>query len=266
MACPGLPRPSRQARCSLASGCRVRRARSYATHRRGGRRHDSRERDTWSARKAATSSAWSAQRMSQPDRRCQRGRPGVRRAGLTRQSPALTPGQRRRRRRLDIVRRNSAAQRLMSRVQSSAANQGELVVDGITAVELELRPDLSVGAALPPAGRQRPGGVPAGAWHIRVAWATMPGRLVMTAGPGCCGRPCPFWTRSGPQGRSGGCRVAPVVTQVAVGAGHWAAGRRRRALAAWTSAAGYGLVAWGLGTEAPTPAEARQKWNRTSSG
>ena len=43
--------------------------------------------------------------------------------------------------------------------------------------------------------------------------------------------------------------------QAAVGAGHWAAGRRRRALAAWTSAAGYGLVAWGLGTEAPTPAE-----------
>jgi hypothetical protein len=52
--------------------------------------------------------------------------------------------------------------------------------------------------------------------------------------------------------------VAPVVTQAAVGAGHWAAVRRRRALAAWTSAAGYGLVAWGLGTEAPTPAEARQ--------
>jgi hypothetical protein len=53
-------------------------------------------------------------------------------------------------------------------------------------------------------------------------------------------------------------RVAPVVTQAAVGAGHWAVGRRQRALAAWTSAAGYGLVAWGLGTEAPTPAEARQ--------
>jgi hypothetical protein len=52
--------------------------------------------------------------------------------------------------------------------------------------------------------------------------------------------------------------VAPVVTQAAVGTGHWAAGRRRRALAAWASAAGYGLVAWGLGTEAPTPAEARQ--------
>jgi len=57
-------------------------------------------------------------------------------------------------------------------------------------------------------------------------------------------------------------RVAPVVTQVTVGAGHWAAGRRRRALAAWTSAAGYGLVAWGLGTEAPTPAEARQNWEQ----
>ena len=53
-------------------------------------------------------------------------------------------------------------------------------------------------------------------------------------------------------------RVAPVVTQAAVGAGHWAAGRRRRALAAWASAAGYGLVAWGLGTEAPTGAEVRE--------
>jgi hypothetical protein len=57
-------------------------------------------------------------------------------------------------------------------------------------------------------------------------------------------------------------RVAPVVTQAAVGAGHWAAGRRRRALAAWTSAAGHGLVAWGLGTEAPTPAEVRQNWQQ----
>ncbi len=49
--------------------------------------------------------------------------------------------------------------------------------------------------------------------------------------------------------------VGPVVTQAAVGAGHWAAGRRQRALAAWASAAGFGLVAWGLGTEAPTRAE-----------
>jgi hypothetical protein len=50
--------------------------------------------------------------------------------------------------------------------------------------------------------------------------------------------------------------VAPALTQAAVGAGHWAAGRRRRALAAWARAAGFGLVAWGLGAEAPTRAEA----------
>ena len=49
--------------------------------------------------------------------------------------------------------------------------------------------------------------------------------------------------------------VVPVVTHAAVGAGHWAAGRRRRALAAWASAAGFALVAWGLGTETPTRAE-----------
>jgi hypothetical protein len=52
--------------------------------------------------------------------------------------------------------------------------------------------------------------------------------------------------------------VAPAVTQAAIGAGHWAAGRRRRALAAWASAAGFGLLAWGLGTEAPTRAEAQK--------
>ena len=58
--------------------------------------------------------------------------------------------------------------------------------------------------------------------------------------------------------------VAPVVTQAAVGAGHWAAGgggsgpwRRGRALLAT------GWAALGLGTEAPTQAERRA---RTSSG
>src|ERR1700722_16008747 len=66
----------------------------------------------------------------------------------------------------------------------------------------------------------------------------------------------PILDEARPSGMLGWVRpVAPVVTQAAVGAGHWAAGRRRRALAAWTSAAGYGLVVWGLGTEAPTPAE-----------
>jgi hypothetical protein len=52
--------------------------------------------------------------------------------------------------------------------------------------------------------------------------------------------------------------VEPAVTQAAVRAGHWAAGRRQRALAAWASAAGFALVAWGLGTESPTRAEADQ--------
>jgi hypothetical protein len=56
--------------------------------------------------------------------------------------------------------------------------------------------------------------------------------------------------------------VIPVVTQAAVGAGHWAARRRQRALAAWISAAGFALVAWGLGTEAPTRAEARENIER----
>lgn len=57
--------------------------------------------------------------------------------------------------------------------------------------------------------------------------------------------------------------VAPVMTQSVVGAGHWATGRRRRALAAWASAAGYALVAWGLGTEAPTRAEVGQNMRQT---
>jgi hypothetical protein len=56
--------------------------------------------------------------------------------------------------------------------------------------------------------------------------------------------------------------VAPVITQAAAGAGHWAAGRRRRALAEWAGAAGFGLVAWGLGTEAPTAAEVQENIRR----
>ena len=68
-------------------------------------------------------------------------------------------------------------------------------------------------------------------------------------------------------GRPSGTRgwvsvVAPVVTQVAAGAGHWAAGRRQRALAEWAGAAGVGLVAWGLGTEAPTAAEVQENFQR----
>jgi hypothetical protein len=56
--------------------------------------------------------------------------------------------------------------------------------------------------------------------------------------------------------------VAPVVTQAAAGAGHWAAGRRQRALAEWAGAAGFGLIAWGLGTEAPTAAEVQENFRR----
>jgi hypothetical protein len=59
--------------------------------------------------------------------------------------------------------------------------------------------------------------------------------------------------------------VALVVTPAAAGAGHWAAGRRQRALAEWAGAAGFGLVAWGLGTEAPTGAEVEENirgWQR----
>ena len=56
--------------------------------------------------------------------------------------------------------------------------------------------------------------------------------------------------------------VAPVVTQAAAGAGHWAAGRRQRALAEWAGAAGFGLIAWGLGTEAQTAAEVQENFQR----
>ena len=85
----------------------------------------------------------------------------------------------------------------------------------------------------------------------------MPGWLAITARPGCSWS-WPFWpwTGSGPPGTlQWVSAVAPVLTQAAVGAGHWAAGRRQRALAAWASAAGSGLAVWGLGTEAPTRAE-----------
>jgi hypothetical protein len=56
--------------------------------------------------------------------------------------------------------------------------------------------------------------------------------------------------------------VAPVVIQAAAGAGHRAAGHRARALAEWAGAAGFGLVAWGLGTEAPAAAEVGENFQR----
>ena len=56
--------------------------------------------------------------------------------------------------------------------------------------------------------------------------------------------------------------VVPVVNQAAAGAGHRAARRPQRALAEWAGAAGFGLVAWGLGTEAPTAAEVQEDLRR----
>ena len=50
-------------------------------------------------------------------------------------------------------------------------------------VRARMRPDLSFGAALPPLGGNVGVVAGAGAWHARAAWATMPGWLVMTAGP-----------------------------------------------------------------------------------
>ena len=49
--------------------------------------------------------------------------------------------------------------------------------------------------------------------------------------------------------------AAPVVTQAAVGAGHWPSAAGSGALAAWACAASAGLAAWDLGTETPTRAE-----------
>src|ERR1700722_5070474 len=58
--------------------------------------------------------------------------------------------------------------------------------------------------------------------------------------------------------------AVPAVTRAATGAGHWAAGRRQRALAAWAGAAGSGLIAWGRGAEAPTRGEVDKKIQQNS--
>ena len=119
----------------------------------------------------------------------------------------------------------------------------EQVSGGVLA---RMRPELSVGAALPPAGRQPRGGGSPGAWHARVAWATMPGWLVMTAGPRCCGWPCPFWTRPGPRGCSDGCLGSPPLLPrplsgpgtgpPGAGGGPWPRGRALLATGWWRGA------------------------------
>ena len=109
-----------------------------------------------------------------------------------------------------------------------------------------MRADLSIGAALAPAGRQRRGSGSPGAWHVRAAWATMPGWLVMTAGPRCCGWAMPVLDGARPSGVLGWVSpVAPVVTQAAVGpgtgppgagSGPWPRGRALLATGWWRGA------------------------------
>ena len=158
--------------------------------------------------------------------------------------------------RIDLDSAPEIGQRLLD---TGPASGPEIPVEQVSGgVLARMRPDLSIGVALGP-----PGG------NVRVAAArevgthAPPGRQCRVARDDSWAqvRPAALMLLDGarPSGMLGWVpRVAPVVTQAAVGAGHWAAGRRRRALAAWTSAAGYGLVAWGLGTEAPTPAEVRE--------
>jgi len=52
-----------------------------------------------------------------------------------------------------------------------------------------MRPDLSISAALVSPGGSVRVAAAQGAWHARAAGATMPGWLVMTAGPSCGGWP-----------------------------------------------------------------------------
>jgi hypothetical protein len=126
-----------------------------------------------------------------------------------------------------------------------------------------MRPDLSIGAALPPRRAATSGWRPGSLARTRRpgdnagmarddSWAQFYRVLLMVLLDGT--RPWGALEWVSP--------VAPAVTQAAVGAGHWSAGRRRRALAAWASAAGFGLVAWGLGTEAPSRAEVESIWRQ----
>src|ERR1700750_3474685 len=122
------------------------------------------------------------------------------------------------------------------------------------ACDRQRRPDLA--SAPWPAGRQRPGWrQPGSLAHAR--------RLGDNAGmAGDDDKAYLRWVAlryldGGRPSRTSGWvpLVTPVVTQAAAGAGHWAAGRRQRALAEWTGAAGFGLVAGGLCNEAAARGE-----------
>jgi hypothetical protein len=119
-----------------------------------------------------------------------------------------------------------------------------------------IRPDLGIGVALG-RRRQRGGSGSPRAWPALAAWGDNAG-MARHDGRAAVKRAVFMLLLDGTR-PSGVLEwvspFAPAVTQAAAGAGHWAARRRRRALA-WASAAGFGLVAWGLGTEAPSRAEA----------
>jgi hypothetical protein len=149
----------------------------------------------------------------------------------------------------------------------------EIPVEQVSGGALARRwPDLGIGALAPPGGSVRVA-PPGGSVRVAASGWRQPGSLArarrlgdnagMAGDDSKAPSPCRWALMrlldGGRPSRTLGWvqAVAPVVTQAVAGAGHWAAGRRQRALAEWAGAAGFGLVAWGLGTEAPTPAEAQ---------
>ena len=73
-----------------------------------------------------------------------------------------------------------------SRGDTVPAARPEIPVEQVSGgVLARMRPDLSLGSALTSPGDNLWGGGSPGAWHARVAWTTMQGWLVMTAGPKC---------------------------------------------------------------------------------
>ena len=96
----------------------------------------------------------------------------------------------------------------------------------------------------------------------------------MTAGPRCCGRPCPFWTRPGPRGCSNGCPGSlrllprppsgPGTGPPGVGGGPWPRGRALLATG-WWPGPGHRSAHPGRGaTKFPTEFRAAAKGGRVA--
>src|SRR5579863_9639326 len=120
-----------------------------------------------------------------------------------------------------------------------------------------MRPGLGIGA-LARAGWRQPG-----AWPTRAVWATMRGWLVMTAGTvvPAGGRVVGSGRRQavGDAGMGVCCHLRrdPGRARAGTGLPGVGGGPRRSGRALWVR-----LVVWGLGTEAPTRAEAQQNIER----